>query len=195
MNILTTLIESDRLELRRSTKDDIDYIMELTNKPENNKFIVTFPRDRYERALESEDEMAIIVVEKSSGERVGYFLVAGLKTHSIEWTHVVIGKKGIGYGHESLKLLKAWSFEICGFHRGWLDCKDYNDRALHLYESEGLFREGIQRDVLFNGAKYETLVIFSMLKDEFESRKQKGLEVDESIILRAKTPWEKLSGE
>ena len=193
LNILSTLIESDKLELRKSTKDDIDYILELTSKPENSKFIVRFPRARYEKALESEDEMAIIIVEKSSGDRVGYFLVAGLKTHSIEWTHVVIDKKGVGYGHESLKLLKAWSFGVKKFHRGWLDCKDYNDRALHLYESEGLIREGIERDVLKINDKFETLVIFSMLENEYEDRKQKKLEVDPEIILRAQTPYEFLT--
>lgn len=193
LNILNTLIESERLELRRATKDDIDYIIELTNKPENREFIVRFPRTHYENILESEDAMSIIVIEKSSGERVGYFHVAGLKTHSIEWTHVVIDKKGVGYGHESLKLLKAWSFGVRCFHRGWLNCKDHNERALHLYESEGLIREGVERDRLKTESGYESLVIFSMLDREYEERKQKNLEVDPQIILRARTPYEILS--
>ena len=197
MNLLKTLIESDKLELRPAEKTDIDYILKLTAKPENSQFILQFPRTRYEKQFENNfrEEMSIIIIEKSTGENAGYFLTAGLDTKIIEWTHVVIDKKGHGYGHESLKLLKAWSFGVRGFHKGWLDCKDYNERALHLYESEGLIREGLLRDGLEVGDKFENLVLFGMLASEYESRKQKKLEVGEDIILRAKTPFEVLTGD
>lgn len=86
-------------------------------------------------------------------------------------------KKGCGYGHEAMKLLKAWSFDVLGFHRAWLDCKDYNARALHLYETEGMLREGLIRETIVTNGRYENLVILGMLAREYQARKAEGLEL------------------
>ena len=123
------LHKGKRLQIRKATMDDLDFILKLEYDPENLKFIVPFDRDE---------------------EPVGYLLINGLTTPAkeLEWTHVIIAKKGMGYGHEAMKLLKAWGFDDLKFHRAWLDCKDYNARALHLYESEGLQREGLIRETI-----------------------------------------------
>ena len=90
---------------------------------------------------------------------------------------IIIGKKGRGYGHEAMKLLKAWTFETRKFHRAWLDCKDYNERALHLYESEGMRREGLIRETLLTDGVYENLVILGILDREYFARKAEGKEL------------------
>lgn len=168
------LIEGRRLRLRRAEISDVDYIIELQHKPENIKFIVPFEEKFQIDAANSDgsEKMNIIVEEIATGDSVGYFLVQGLDTHKIEWTHVVIDKKGIGYGREALQLLMQWSFEIKKFHRGWLDCKTYNEVALHLYESLGLVREGILRDTIFVNGVYENLIVLGILDSEYFARKK-----------------------
>ena len=123
--------------------------------------------------------MNIIVEERSGGTRVGYLHIAGLLLPSKEqeWTHVIIGKKGHGYGHQAMKLLKAWAFDDMGAHRAWLDCKDYNARALHLYESEGMVREALIRETILCRGAYENLVILGLLDREYQARKRAGLEL------------------
>ncbi|MBR1860057.1 MAG: GNAT family N-acetyltransferase, partial [Selenomonadaceae bacterium] len=81
------------------------------------------------------------------------------------------------YGHEAMKLLKAWTFEVKKFHRAWLDCKDYNEIAIHLYESEGLQREGLIRETLLTDGIYENLIIFGMLDREYFERKADNKEL------------------
>ena len=145
------LIAGPRLRLRRAEIADIDYIINLEYAEDNLPFIVPFDRDFHENIItKGEASMDVIVEEVSTGEAVGYFLVAGLNTEAkeMEWTHVIIGKKGLGYGHEAMKLIKQWCFGVQKFHRAWLDCKDYNERALHLYESEGMVREGLIRETI-----------------------------------------------
>ena len=83
---------------------------------------------------------------------------------------VVINERGKGYGKEAMNLLMAWAFEDAGAHRGWLDCKDYNDRALHVYESLGLRREGLLRETILVNGKYENLVVLGILEDEWRER-------------------------
>ena len=173
------LIEGPRLRLRRAELTDVDYICALQEAKDNRDFIVPFSRMDHETIItQGTTSMDIIVAERESEERVGYLHVTGLLLESKEqeWTHVIIGKKGLGYGHEVMKLLKAWAFEDMGAHRAWLDCKDYNARALHLYESEGMVREALIRETILHRGVYENLVVLGILGREYRARKRAGLE-------------------
>lgn len=170
------LIEGDRLRLRRATEQDIPYIIDLEYAPENLKYIVPFDANYHAAIINSDnsEKMDVIIEEIESGDAVGYFMLRGLNSEAkeIEWTHVIIARKGIGYGREALRLLMRWSFDVKKFHRGWLDCKEYNEVALHLYESEGLVREGVLRDVLLTNGVYENLVVLGILEHEYFARKK-----------------------
>ena len=169
-----------RLRLRRAEIADVDYICALQEEVDNSDYIVPFSRADHEMIVtQGRAAMDIIVEERESGECVGYLHVTGLLLASKEqeWTHVIIGKKGLGYGHEAMKLLKAWAFEDRGAHRAWLDCKDYNARALHVYESEGLVREGLIRETILTDGVYENLVILGILDREYFARKERGEEL------------------
>ena len=169
------LITGPRLRLRRAVEADLDFIMDLEYAEDNLPFIVPFDRDFHTNIVtKGEASMDVIVEEVETGEPVGYFLVAGLKTDAkeMEWTHVIIAKKGMGYGHEAMQLIKKWKF-----HRAWLDCKDYNTRALHLYESEGMVREGLIRETILTNGVYENLVILGILDREYEARRAAGQEL------------------
>ena len=163
------LIEGRRLRLRRANESDLQYIIALEYDPENLKFIVPFDEDFHKEVINSDnsEKMDVIIEEIDTQTRAGYFLLQGLNTHEIEWTHVIVGKKGLGYGRESLNLLMKWSFEIKKFHRGWLDCKEYNKVAINLYESSGLKREGLLRETLLTNGVYENLIIFGILDREY----------------------------
>ena len=98
------------LQLRKAQTADLDYIMKLEYDKENLKYIVPFDRDFHTKIIENSLEaMDVIVEEIATKAPVGYLMINGLKTEAkeIEWTHVIIDKKGHGYGHEAMKLLKA----------------------------------------------------------------------------------------
>ena len=163
------LIEGERLRLRRATAADLNYIMTLQFVPENVKFIVPFD-ENYHRAIINSDGaqmMDVIVEEKETGQAVGYFMLRKMDSPCIEWTHVIIGRKRLGYGREAMKLLMKWSFEFKDFHRVWIDCKDYNKVALHLYESLGFVREGFLREIILTDGVYENLVVLGILDSEY----------------------------
>ena len=163
------LITGRRLRLRRATAADLNYIMSLQAAPENRKFIVAFDEVYHSEIIASDgaEKLDVIVEEIATGERVGYFMLRELKSISAEFTHVIIGKKGIGYGREALKLLLEWTFAVKKFHRVWIDCKEYNAVALHLYESLGFVREGVLREIISTGDVYENLIVLGMLDREY----------------------------
>lgn len=165
------LIETKRLRLRRADLDDLQFIMDIQHAPENVKFIVSFDEKSHEKILNgtSHDKMDVIVEERDGNNPVGYFLLSELDNphNKVEITHVIIAKKNCGYGRESLTALLQWIFMTKKFHRAFLDCKEYNSVALHLYESLGFKREGIMRDVICTSGVYENLVLLGILEGEF----------------------------
>ncbi|MBR2520167.1 MAG: GNAT family N-acetyltransferase [Selenomonadaceae bacterium] len=165
------LIAGRRLRLRRANETDLNYIMALQFAPENLKFIVPFDEEFQREVITSDgSEKMSVIIEELDGTRAGYFLLRELDSPCAEFTHVIIDRKGLGYGRESLKLLLAWTFETKKFHRVWIDCKEYNSIALNLYESLGFVREGLLREILLTNGVYENLIVFGMLDREYFAR-------------------------
>lgn len=165
------LVEGERLRLRRAEISDLEYIMELQHAPENRRFIVPYDKNFHTEIINSDnaEKLDVIIEERATGKSVGYFMVCELDNpfNGVEWRHVIVGKKGIGYGREGLTLLMEWSFGVKKFHRGWLDCKPNNEVALRLYERCGMKREGVMRDVIWIDGAYEDLVMLSILDGEY----------------------------
>jgi len=163
------LIEGKRLRLRRANPTDIGYIMTLQYAPENLKFIVPFSEDYHREIINSNgtEKLDVIIEEIDTEIAAGYFMLRGMNSPCAEYTHVIIGRKGLGYGREALKLLMKWTFEIKKFHRVWIDCKEYNSIALHLYENSGFVREGVLREIILTNGVYENLIVFGMLDREY----------------------------
>lgn len=161
--------EGKRLVFRQATEDDLDYIMEVEGRDENMCFIIPDTLSMHASTIKTPDTVHLIIEEKETGEAVGFLMICGLMSphKEIEWRRIILDKKGEGYGQETLYLLAAWSFDDLGFHRAWLDCKDYNERALHVYEKAGLVREGLFRETILTGDTYENLIVLGILDREF----------------------------
>jgi len=167
-----TLIEGKRLKLRRAHETDLNYIMTLQYAPENLKFIVPFDEDYQREIIKSDgsEKLDVIIEELDTGTAAGYFMLRKLDSPCAEFTHVIIGRKGLGYGREALNLLLEWTFKVRKYHRVWIDCKEYNAIALHLYESAGFVREGLLREFLLTDGVYENLIVLGMLNREYRAR-------------------------
>lgn len=164
--------EGARLRLRIAEECDLDFILASEAEPENAKYIVADSRSYHRDTLDSPAAVHFIVERKDTGAAVGFLVATGRNSpdHEQYWRRVIINERGKGYGKEAMELLAAWAFEDAKAHRAWLDCKDYNDRALHVYESMGMQREGLLRDTIFVDGKYENLVVLAILEGEWRER-------------------------
>ena len=164
-----------RLQFRQAEPEDLDYIMETEYKPENAKYVIPYTREMHSMTLDTPGAIHLIIETMDTREKVGFLMIAGLDNESkeIEWTRIILDVKGKGYGHETLQMLKSWAFDDLKFHRAWLDCKDYNARALHVYESEGLQREALLRETILTDGVYENLIILAILDREYFASKNR----------------------
>ena len=166
---MSVLIESDILSFRESKKNDLNYIKKTESDPQNKPYIFQWSKKKHLETMGNDDNLHIIIEEKSTGNPVGYIIMAGLISdfNSLEFMRFAISKKSNGYGKESMNLVKKLAFEILKCHRLWLDVKEHNKIARNLYEKQGFSLEGIFRDYVIYGGKYENVVLMSILEEEY----------------------------
>ena len=165
------------IRLLPTSEDDLDFVLSAEQSAENRSFVSVWAREQHLGALTSEGLSHLIIEDTNDGSRVGYIILAGLAdaNQSIEFRRIVVTEKGKGYGREALRLVKKLAFEELKAHRLWLDVKQHNVRARHLYEAEGFVAEGVLRECIKAEVGFESLVLMSMLRGEYHDAQQ-GIE-------------------
>ncbi len=74
-----------------------------------------------------------------------------------------------GYGYESLILICTYIFGELRMQKVALNCFEFNQAGLKLYEKAGFVQEGILRRDIFRGGKFYNTVVMGLLKEEFEA--------------------------
>ena len=156
------------VQLRKTQEQDLDFVFELEHQPENSAFVSLWSKEQHAQALRDADVLHLII-ETQQQQPVGYVILAGLnQSHqNLEFRRLVIGAKGQGFGKAALKSIKRLAFEELNAHRLWLDVKDFNTRAQRLYAAQGFVVEGVLRECLKVGDQFESLVLMSMLQQEY----------------------------
>lgn len=170
-----------KISFRQTTEADLDFVLDAEQNPENRAFVSVWTRDQHRAALKAKD-LSHLVIENHEGNRVGYIILAGLTdpNKNVEFRRIVITEKNRGYGKTALQEIKRIAFEELRAHRLWLDVKEANIRARHIYETEGFITEGVLRECLKTANGFESLVLMSMLRNEYESefrRKQPKIRI------------------
>lgn len=162
---------SDLIAIRNTQEKDLDFVINIEHEPDNAQYVGQWTKEQHKSALFNKDILHLLVEDKTSSMPVGYVIMAGLENqnNSIEFRRIVIADKGKGFGKETLTLIKEIAFKQLKAHRLWLDVRYKNIRAQNLYKSQGFVQDGILRDsILYNG-NYESLIVMSVLEDEYKS--------------------------
>ena len=154
------------LSLRPTGEDDLDYVVAAEADPDNAPFLAPSPREEHLGFLRDPRQRHLIA--EAGGRPVGFAL---LRLHpedrAVELRRLAVTEKGRGYGRAALRLAMAEAFEEHGAHRLWLDVKPHNERALALYRKAGFVEEGLLRDALYYGDRFESLIVMSILRPEW----------------------------
>lgn len=171
------MLETNRIRLRKTISNDLDFVLGLEKLPENSQFIIPWTKEKHIESLINNDILHLVMEEKTDEIKIGYIILAGLSNpnQSIELMRITIGPKGKGYGKEAFHLVKEWCFNTFHANRLWLDVKINNHRAIHLYKRQGFIVEGTLRDCLKTNDGYESLQIMSLLRKEFVDLENTGL--------------------
>lgn len=170
-------IQSETIGLKLATTDDIEYIKKTERDDENRKFITTWTTQQHADAINSNDKTEFIIYNAQNHSPIGFTLILNINTphKNILIKRLVITEKNKGHGRQTLELLKKWAFKEMNAHRLWLEVKDFNLKAKHLYESVGFVEEGKMREaVKEEDGSYSSLFILSVLENEYLSSQIQG---------------------
>ncbi len=157
------------IELRRTTENDLPYVLSAEGDADNSRFVATWPEEQHRAALSDANIEHLIIASKPHNQRIGFAILAGLKggNRSIEFMRIVVTDKGKGYGRAAVSAIKRHAFGALSAHRLWLDVKEQNTRARAVYEKEGFRYEGTLRECLSEPEGFESLVVMSILEQEY----------------------------
>jgi len=159
------------VRLRPTMLSDLEFVASVEEDPANRPFITPWERVQHEGAVRFPDFRHFIVEAGDGYPSAGFVILQGCRNPnaSVELKRIVLQPKGQGYGRACVRLLLQMAFRDLGAHRFWLDVRSANARALALYRSEGFVEEGRLRESVKSGSGYDSLVVLSMLKDEYEA--------------------------
>jgi diamine N-acetyltransferase len=162
------------LTLTPTTSADLPFALAAERDPEARRHVVAWPRERHLAAIAAADEAHLLV--RVGGDPVGFVLLAGLRSphRAVELRRLVVTRRGEGLGRRALDAALRLAFAEHGAHRVWLDVKVHNARARRLYARAGFVEEGVLRDALLTGGRFESLVVMSVLRPEWERRRTAG---------------------
>lgn len=168
-------IHSEALNLQLTTEQDLEFVLLFEQNELNRPYIGQWSKEEHAAAIQDPDILHLTISD-SSGERIGYMIITGLQDSNLTVCiqRIVIQQKGMGYGKLSLRLVTDWIFRHTETHRLWLDVRDHNHRARHVYESSGFTLEGTLRDCIKAGEHFESLHIMSILRHEYIEREQQN---------------------
>ncbi len=168
------------VELRPTTPEDLDFVLGAERDPENARYILPWTREQHAQAAADPNVAHRIITPEGSHDsvggvsppnprRAGFVLLLGLTSphRSLEFRRIVVTAKGRGLGRAVVRATKRFAFEEHQAHRLWLDVKEFNARARHLYASEGFVEEGVLRECLRTESGFDSLVVLSMLASEY----------------------------
>jgi diamine N-acetyltransferase len=116
-----------------------------------------------------------VIENEAAGRAVGYAIAGGVGSpdSAVELKRLLVWEPGRGYGRAALRLVARTAFEELAAHRLHLDVMEHNVRARALYQSEGFVPEGMLRDGLRLPDRYVSLLLMSMLEDEYARNQSK----------------------
>lgn len=169
--MLEIIEKSKKIVLCKTKEVDLDYILQAEQHPDNSPYIGQWTREEHRNTFASDDILHLTVKSVCDSNPVGYVIMAGLQNPNrcMELRRIVITDKGKGYGRETLRLVKKLAFETLKTHRLWLDVREHNERAKVLYKSEGFVEEGKLRECILSNDSFQSLIILSILEDEYFS--------------------------
>jgi diamine N-acetyltransferase len=136
------LKQGEKVILRKTLPEECKWIEEAESHPENSPFVGHWSLEDHRESCSNPDHLRITILD-SNQEFAGFVILRGMShfEESMEIKRIVITKKGMGFGRETLGLLQNLAFEDYKTKHLFLSTRSENVRAIHLYHSVGFIPE------------------------------------------------------
>jgi RimJ/RimL family protein N-acetyltransferase len=178
------MIKGNRVQLRPLRKADSAFITKWFNDPEvsilSNGGCLPQTEMLVEKWIEesattramTDTSFIIEAVEGNETKAIGLIDLDGIqpKDHNAGFA-ITIGNKEYwnrGYGTEATRLILKYGFAQLNLHRISSNAFSFNERSIRMHKKLGFREEGRQREINFSNGQYHDLVLFGILKKEWQ---------------------------
>ena len=179
---MTVASADDGLRLRRATRADVEYLLELVTHEDVEPFLAgRSARTReellaeIERQEEEPREFGRLVIELSEdGEwhRAGAmgFEVSNRRSRIARLGRLAVHPdfRGRRLSDAAARLLQHYLLIELDYHRLELEIYGFNERALHHAERSGFVREGIKRKAYWRHGAWTDGVLYGLIREDLE---------------------------
>ena len=137
-------------------------------KAQANQYIEQLPTQK--------DRIMLAIIDKKSNTHIGNITLLAISSlHRSAEFSILIGNKafhGKGLSKEATLLMLEHGFNTMNLHRICCGTMISNTAMQRLALSVGMVQEGIFRDEVYKDGAYHDTIRFSILKEEFNTKKQ-----------------------
>jgi RimJ/RimL family protein N-acetyltransferase len=177
-----SVVEGDRLRLRRATDADVDFVVELLNDEDVEPFLAAArPRDRdgvledVRASTEQPGDVGLFLIEVPDGEgwaRAGMmeFELSNRRSRIAHLSGLAIHPdfRGRRLSDDAARLFQRHLIFDLDFHRLQLECYGFNDRAIRHAERSGFVREGVKRKAYRRHGDWVDGILFGLIREDLE---------------------------
>jgi ribosomal protein S18 acetylase RimI-like enzyme len=128
-----------RVRLRLTTRDDLDFVFALERVPENAAFVGQWSREEHAAAVARPDREHWIIERVPGAERAGFLIAFELVAHGfgVYVKRIVVDEKSRGLGREALARFLEHARRDLAAPYAWLNVAPDNARAQRAYTALG----------------------------------------------------------
>ena len=155
------------LALRPTRADDLGYVVAAESDADNAPFLAPSPRAEHEAFLGDPRQRHLIA--EVEGRPVGFVLMRlHPEDRAVELRRLAVTEKGRGYGRAALRGRRAARRSRSTARTGSGSTSSRTTSApARSTAAEGFVEEGVLRDALLTGDRFESLVVMSLLRPEW----------------------------
>lgn len=176
------ILESDRLMLRKMSREDAPDLFEYASDPEVAQYTTWHPHQSLEDSqiflnsilekYQTHESFDWGITHKDDGKLIGTCgFVNWVKTHH----HAEIGYAlsrsywGQGYMPETVKAVVAFAFQETDLNRIEARCKLPNQASARVMEKVGMKFEGILRQQMLSKGSFHNMKLYAILREDWEN--------------------------
>jgi RimJ/RimL family protein N-acetyltransferase len=181
-----SIIYGEQVRLRAVEREDVPKFHQWVNDPEVTRNLALYlpmsavdEENWFNGISQRNPNERPFAIELRDGQ--GWKMIGNCGVFGIEWVNssgelgIMIGDKtewNKGHGTEVMTLLQRHGFETLNLNRICLRVYSDNARAIRTYEKAGFVQEGRMRSAVYKNGKYEDVILMSVLRSEWVSRRK-----------------------
>lgn len=173
------IIEYEDITLRAIEESDLELLKEMINDPEIENMtggysypVSTYQQRKWFESLSNRQNELRLIIDTEEHGAIGVVMLTDIdwKNRTAQAHSKITSRnnlRGKGYGTKVSKALVKYAFEELNLHCLYGHAIDYNIASQRVMEKCGFKKEGVLRERVYKNGKYHNVIVWSILKGEF----------------------------